>query len=135
MDVAQKNELKKILEKTIEETEVAVSSDKVALESFEYKSGDTFDRAKSAAEVDLIAKLQDHRQIQLRKLRYALKELHREDFGDCEACGRDIGFDRLLILPTTTMCISCKEVEEIGTRKSVGHVEVAQSAMTQIFKE
>ena len=135
MDTAQKNELKNILEKNIAETEESISLDMQKLESFEIKSGDPFDRAKSAAEAELVAKLQDHRQLQLRKLRYALKELNKEDYGDCEVCGYDIGFDRLIILPTTTMCISCKEAEEMGTRKALENLEVTPAAMSQLFRE
>lgn len=45
----------------------------------------------------------------------ALRRLYRdpEGFGRCERCGREIGLDRLLVVPSTTYCAECaREVEE-----------------------
>lgn len=133
MDAAQKFELKCILEKDIAETELSISKDMRALESFESKQGDTFDRAKSSVEAELVAKLQDHKQLQLRKLRYALKQLFKDSYGFCDNCGCDIGFERMQIVPTTTACISCKEAEEMEMRKVSDEVVVSSSAMSGIF--
>jgi DnaK suppressor protein len=135
MDTAQKNELRLLLEKSILEAEQSIAADMRTLEGFESKTGDTFDRAKSAAEAELTAKLQDHKQLQLRKLRFALKQLNRNDYGECESCGSDIGFERMRALPTSTMCISCKEAEEMGTQKLNESVEITPQAMSNIFRD
>ncbi|MCZ7586291.1 MAG: TraR/DksA C4-type zinc finger protein [Deltaproteobacteria bacterium] len=34
------------------------------------------------------------------------------DFGFCETCGAEIGFERLLARPVATLCIQCKEEQE-----------------------
>jgi RNA polymerase-binding transcription factor DksA len=36
----------------------------------------------------------------------ALQRLYKtpDDFGKCEVCGRDIGFERLEVIPETTLC-------------------------------
>ena len=46
----------------------------------------------------------------------ALRRLYKtpENFGDCEECGADIGFERLDALPHARLCIKCKEREENG---------------------
>lgn len=44
----------------------------------------------------------------------ALRRLYRdpESFGTCARCGREIGMDRLMLVPATTHCADCaREVE------------------------
>ena len=43
----------------------------------------------------------------------ALRRLHKtpEQYGLCGACGSEIGFERLDVLPHARLCISCKEGE------------------------
>ena len=49
----------------------------------------------------------------------ALRRLYRtpKQFGVCEECGEDIGFERLDALPHTRLCIKCKEREETGVSR------------------
>ena len=47
----------------------------------------------------------------------ALGRLTAGDFGRCEQCGEDIGFDRLDALPHARLCIKCKAKEEDGKRR------------------
>ena len=46
----------------------------------------------------------------------ALRRLYQnpKEFGSCEECGEDIGYERLDALPHTRLCIRCKELEERG---------------------
>jgi RNA polymerase-binding transcription factor DksA len=46
----------------------------------------------------------------------ALRRLYQnpKEFGSCEQCGGDIGYERLDALPHTRLCIRCKELEESG---------------------
>jgi RNA polymerase-binding transcription factor len=46
----------------------------------------------------------------------ALRRLYQnpKEFGSCEQCGKDIGYERLDALPHTRLCIRCKELEESG---------------------
>lgn len=46
----------------------------------------------------------------------ALRRLYREPekFGVCERCGREIGVDRLAIVPWARHCVECKTLEENG---------------------
>jgi RNA polymerase-binding transcription factor DksA len=44
----------------------------------------------------------------------ALRRLYRdpENFGRCERCGNEIGFERLSIVPWARRCVACKTLEE-----------------------
>lgn len=44
----------------------------------------------------------------------ALRRLYREpeSFGACENCGRAIGLERLLVLPSTPLCAECARTGE-----------------------
>jgi len=42
----------------------------------------------------------------------AQKRVAAVDFGDCEECGSEIAFDRLLAVPQATRCIACQEQHE-----------------------
>lgn len=42
----------------------------------------------------------------------ALSRIEDGTYGKCEACGKQIGLERLKALPYTRLCIACKEKEE-----------------------
>lgn len=44
----------------------------------------------------------------------ALRRLYKEpeDFGKCERCGREIGMERLEVVPATTLCADCQRLVE-----------------------
>jgi DnaK suppressor protein len=50
----------------------------------------------------------------LTKIEDALDRLERGEIHECEDCGDEIGFKRLLARPVTTLCVSCKEDREAG---------------------
>ncbi|HET7062070.1 MAG TPA: TraR/DksA family transcriptional regulator [Nitrosospira sp.] len=62
--------------------------------------------------VDTGAALTDKQVNELREVEAALKRLADLDYGDCEECGGEIGFERLMAYPTATRCIRCQEVHE-----------------------
>jgi DnaK suppressor protein len=39
----------------------------------------------------------------------ALKDIDDDTYGKCEVCGKDIGDERLIALPTARLCIDCKK--------------------------
>jgi len=46
-------------------------------------------------------------QIRLNKLEYALRKVDSEDYGICMECEENIPFNRLLLVPESSFCISC----------------------------
>ena len=53
---------------------------------------------------------------QLLEIEDALRVLYKqpEDFGTCDRCGREIGMERLDIVPWARLCIDCKKAVEEG---------------------
>lgn len=45
---------------------------------------------------------------QLAQVEAARQRIGSEGFGTCEACGEDIGFERLLAAPQATRCLECQ---------------------------
>ena len=45
-------------------------------------------------------------------VRAALNRMEEGDYGLCESCGDEIGYNRLKALPWATLCRDCKEAEE-----------------------
>jgi len=50
--------------------------------------------------------------IRLNKLTYASKKVDRDDYGVCMECEEDILFERLMLVPESSHCVSCKQ--ELG---------------------
>jgi DnaK suppressor protein len=50
------------------------------------------------------------------KIREAMQRMEDGTFGLCEVCGDDIGIDRLMARPVTTLCIECKRRQEANER-------------------
>lgn len=46
-------------------------------------------------------------QIEIRRIRAALKRLRDEEYGICVRCGEDIAAERLNILPAAPLCNAC----------------------------
>ncbi len=45
---------------------------------------------------------------ELREIEAALERMAQGDYGECDACGTQIGFPRLKANPTATRCITCQ---------------------------
>ena len=50
--------------------------------------------------------------IRLNKLTYAASKVDKEDYGICMECEEDILFERLILVPESSHCVSCKQ--ELG---------------------
>lgn len=54
-----------------------------------------------------------HQQRQeLKQINIALNKIALGDYGTCEMCGADIGFQRLTVKPHAIYCIECREIIE-----------------------
>jgi DnaK suppressor protein len=67
-------------------------------------------------EKDFLLASQDGRQ--LLEIDEALRTLYKdpEGFGTCERCGREIGLQRLEVVPWTRLCIDCQRDVEEGAK-------------------
>ncbi len=73
---------------------------------------DDVDKALEDRDYFLLLKLQGRQNFFSRKIVEALHRIKTGTFGICEECDGHIEENRLLARPMTTLCISCKEMEE-----------------------
>lgn len=53
------------------------------------------------------SRLTQRGQMQIRQIDAALERIDAGTFGECEACGNEIGKERLKAIPTAALCIEC----------------------------
>jgi len=68
---------------------------------------ETFELSKQFA-------LSRHLARQLDELNYALEKMKKGEYGICELCGREIGFERLDIIPEARLCIKCEKEKKVS---------------------
>ena len=81
---------------------------------------DPSDRASQEEEFSIELRTRDRERKLIKKIEDALERLKNEDFGFCEACGIEIGLQRLEARPTATLCIDCKTLSEIKEKQNQG---------------
>ena len=84
-------------------------------ESKEVESGiaqDVVDKAESSYTKEFLLSLSDAEREQLLLIDEALKRIDKKEFGICQRCGKNISKKRLDVVPWTSYCIDCQEIEE-----------------------
>jgi DnaK suppressor protein len=91
--------------------------------------GDEVDIVSVEKENQMDFRLKARNVIYLKKVRKSLQKIDEGTFGECEECGAEISYNRLVARPTADLCIHCKEVEEKeenqlvhGGRQSMKHM-------------
>ena len=78
---------------------------------------DPIDRASAEEEHQLAIAARARDAAQLLQVRAALKRIEDDEFGWCAETGEMIGVGRLLICPTTTLCVEAQERRENKTTR------------------
>jgi DnaK suppressor protein len=94
---------------------------KIINEEFSLKSEDLSDESdlsSAALEQGMKMRLRNREALYLKKIDEALMKIQAGTFGTCECCEEEIEFSRLEVRPTATLCISCKETEEMSETRS-----------------
>jgi len=107
-----KDILTKRLNELLDEAEKTVAGMTDAEETFP----DPTDRATLESDRNFLLRIRDRERKLIMKIREAMQRIEDETFGICEACGDDIGIDRLKARPVTTLCIECKRKQEANER-------------------
>lgn len=81
---------------------------------------DPVDRASQTEELQVAVRTQDRRRRLIGKIDKSIDSLDREDYGFCQACGVEIGIQRLHARPTATHCFDCKSLAELKERQVHG---------------
>ncbi|MCL4171082.1 UNVERIFIED_CONTAM: hypothetical protein GTU68_019370, partial [Idotea baltica] len=74
---------------------------------------DPADRATQEEEFTLELRARDRERKLIRKIEKTVKRVDADDYGFCDACGIEIGLQRLEVRPTAELCIDCKSTQEI----------------------
>ena len=77
---------------------------------------DEIDQASAEYNQSFIFRLRDREKYYLSKIDKALEKIENGTFGVCEACEEPINVKRLEARPVTTLCIRCKEEQEMEER-------------------
>jgi len=63
-------------------------------------------------------------QEELQAIDKALGKIASEEYGTCEMCGDDIGFQRLKVKPHAIYCIHCREIIDKPTSQKQGNASL-----------
>lgn len=74
--------------------------------------GDEADQANYLEHRNRLLRLRDRDRKLINKIQQTLEKIEEGDYGMCESCGCDIGFERLKLRPVASLCIECKQEEE-----------------------
>lgn len=117
MNAAQKAHFRSLLlawkTELMEEVDRTVSHMKDEATNFP----DPADRATQEEEFSLELRARDRERKLIKKIDSTLELIEQDDYGYCEACGIEIGVERLEVRPTATLCIDCKTLAEIKERQ------------------
>ncbi|HIO91816.1 MAG TPA: RNA polymerase-binding protein DksA [Leucothrix mucor] len=78
---------------------------------------DPADRATQEEEFALELRTRDRERKLIRKIEKTIVRVDADDYGFCDACGIEIGLQRLEVRPTAELCIDCKTTQEIKERQ------------------
>jgi DnaK suppressor protein len=78
---------------------------------------DPNDRATQESDMALELRNRDRERKLIKKINETIAKIEGGDYGYCDACGIEIGLDRLQARPTASLCIDCKTLEEIRERQ------------------
>ncbi|MCP4041981.1 MAG: RNA polymerase-binding protein DksA [Gammaproteobacteria bacterium] len=78
---------------------------------------DPNDRASQESEFALELRTRDRERKLIRKIDKTLANMDSGEYGHCDTCGVAIGVKRMEARPTATMCIDCKQLEEIREKQ------------------
>ncbi len=81
---------------------------------------DPADRATQEEEFSLELRTRDRERKLIKKIDSTMELIEQDDYGYCEACGIEIGIQRLEARPTATQCIDCKTLAEIKEKQEMG---------------
>ena len=73
---------------------------------------DDIDSANESIMISTTMRFSKRDNIYLKKINKSLKKIQQAEYGECEDCGADISYARLMARPTSELCINCKEEAE-----------------------
>lgn len=73
---------------------------------------DPLDRSSLEVNQNMDFMIHERERLAMREIQDALSKIDRGVFGICEECGCEIGKKRLLVSPSSRLCVFCQEKQE-----------------------
>jgi DnaK suppressor protein len=77
-------------------------------------TGDLFDAAMDGTQNEMHSQLAAFESRELQQIERAIKLIRKGRYGSCEICDAPIPVARLKALPYTTVCIACRQKQEVN---------------------
>ncbi|NDU86106.1 MAG: RNA polymerase-binding protein DksA [Ferrovum sp.] len=78
---------------------------------------DPNDRASQESDMALELRNRDRERKLIKKIDETIAKIEAGEYGYCNSCGVEIGLNRLQARPTASLCIDCKQLEEMRERQ------------------
>jgi DnaK suppressor protein len=78
---------------------------------------DPNDRASQESDMALELRNRDRERKLIKKIDETIAKIDAGEYGYCNTCGVEIGLNRLQARPTASLCIDCKQLEELRERQ------------------
>jgi DnaK suppressor protein len=119
MNDAQVAHFREILNRWKAELQADISRTVHSMQDSNINLPDPNDRASIETDMALELRSRDRERKLIKKIDEALSWLEDDEYGFCTRCGEEIGIQRLEARPTASLCVDCKQLEEIRERQMV----------------
>ncbi|MFZ4554477.1 MAG: RNA polymerase-binding protein DksA [Burkholderiales bacterium] len=117
MNANQLAHFRRILEETRKELSQDIDRTVHTMQDEATVFADPNDRASQESDMALELRNRDRERKLIKKIDETIARIDAEDYGYCDKCGVEIGLKRLEARPTATLCIDCKELDEMRERQ------------------
>lgn len=117
MNKDQLAHFRKMLDAWKEELSQDIDSTLHSMQDEQTVFADPNDRATQESDMALELRNRDRERKLIKKINETIAKIESGDYGYCDACGVEIGLERLQARPTASLCIDCKTLEEIRERQ------------------
>lgn len=117
MNDAQKNHFREILNNWKAELSGDIDRTVHTMQDEVTTFADPNDRASQESDMALELRNRDRERKLIKKIEQTLRKLDTDDYGYCDDCGEEIGLKRLEARPTATLCVDCKNLQEMREKQ------------------
>ncbi|MFZ4499076.1 MAG: RNA polymerase-binding protein DksA [Burkholderiales bacterium] len=117
MNATQLAHFRRILEETRKELSQDIDRTVHTMQDEATVFADPNDRASQESDMALELRNRDRERKLIKKIDETIARIDADDYGFCDKCGVEIGLKRLEARPTATLCIDCKELDEMRERQ------------------
>lgn len=117
MNANQLAHFRRILEETRKELSQDIDRTVHTMQDEATVFADPNDRASQESDMALELRNRDRERKLIKKIDETIARIDADDYGFCDKCGVEIGLKRLEARPTATLCIDCKELDEMRERQ------------------